>query len=368
MTFDRNSTRLPIRTSLAEQVAALLRSEIGDREPGDRLPGMHELRKQYAVSINTVGMALALLEQDGVVIRRNGNGVFVADQAACHRIGILSELDLFDSRIGPQWRSMAGGLKSHLEAAGHAPQLYIGNAEPGYGATDEPSCPRFWEDAAAGKLDGAVILDVPSTPVWRQRINHLHIPTVGTLTGYEIVMDLPRMAEAAVRHLADLGCRCLGPIAWHGEASFRQAVADAGLTTCHDWIHADQDPALGGTGWEAFRDIWSARAGHPDGLVILDDVLFNDAQLAMLQLHVCVPQDLHLVTHSVRGISRPVRIPTARLEVDAAEGVNILANLLLARMRGEPVSPIRQRQSFRLVPAEDEHASNRKHETEGARI
>jgi len=91
-------------------VADLLRSEIARLGPGGRLPGMRELRVRYQVSINTIGMALALLEQEGRVVRCNGNGVFVTDRADGKRIGILSELDLFDPRIGPHWRSLAGEL------------------------------------------------------------------------------------------------------------------------------------------------------------------------------------------------------------------------------------------------------------------
>lgn len=106
----------------------MLRTEIVGLTPGERLPGMHELCRRYDVSINTVGMALALLEQGGIVVRRNGNGVFVAEQANRRRIGILSELDLFDPRIGPHWRSVAGNVKAALETAGHVPHLYVGNA------------------------------------------------------------------------------------------------------------------------------------------------------------------------------------------------------------------------------------------------
>jgi len=82
---------------------------------------MHDLRRRYDVSINTVGMALALLEQEGLVVRRNGRGVFVSGRAAGRRVAILSELDLFDTRNSPYWRALVSAVKTALEAAGHAP-------------------------------------------------------------------------------------------------------------------------------------------------------------------------------------------------------------------------------------------------------
>jgi len=137
--------------SRADQIATTLRQELTtDFKPGDKLPGMHELRHRFGVSINTIGTALDILASEGLLDKRRGSGVYVEERATRRRIGILSELDLFDPRIGPHWRSVAGAVKAGLEAAGHRPQFYVGNAEPGPGASDVPTCPRFWEDAAAG--------------------------------------------------------------------------------------------------------------------------------------------------------------------------------------------------------------------------
>jgi len=344
-----NAIRMPDRTPLAMQVANLLRSEIGNLRPGDKLPGMHDLRRRYEVSINTVGMALALLEQEGRVVRRNGNGVFVADLANRKRIGILSELDLFDARISPYWRSLAGEVKSALEAAGYLPQLYVGNAEPGTGASDEPTCPRFWEDAAGGRLDGAVILDAPAGVRWYERVRNIPIPAVGAWTTYDASVDRAGIARAAVARLVEQGCRRLGLIAWHGETDFVEAVKKHGLETSKDWICASLDPAGRGAGWEEFREIWSAAAGRPDGLVILDDMLFADAQLAMLELGVRVPEELRLAVLTSRDASPHLRLPLTAFEIDPAEMAAEFVELLRQRMAGELNAPVTRRVSFREV-------------------
>lgn len=343
--------------SVPHQIAASLRQEVGVRfMPAEKLPGMHELKDRFGVSINTIGAALDMLAGEGLVEKKRGSGVYVSDRAGRRRIGILSELDLFDSRISPQWRSLAGAVKSELEAAGHAPQFYIGDAEPGPGATDEPTCAAFWEDAAAGRLDGAVILDVPSTEAWQARVWNCPIPVVGAMTPYTVTTDLGSIAKAAVARLAAQGCRRLGLLAWHGEAAFVEAVKNHGLTTCEAWVRADLDPAVRGAGWEEFREIWSAKAGRPDGLVILDDVLFADAQLALLELGVRVPEELRLAVLTNRNASPPIRVPLTAFETDPAEKAAELMGLLRQRLDGELAAPVTRQVSFREVavqPAEE---------------
>ena len=335
--------------SRPDRVAGALRVEIGTLEPGDKLPGMHKLRQRFGVSITTISAALDILASEGLVDRRRGSGVYASDRAGCKRIGILSELNLFDPRIGPHWRSLAGELKTALEAAGYIPHLYVGNADPGPDASDEPTCPRFWEDAGAGRLDGAVILDVPSTGAWQARVWNCPIPVTGSLTPYTVMQDFSAITSAAVARLAEQGCRRLGFIAWHGEAAFVEAVKNHGLATCEEWVRTRLDPATRGAGWEEFRDIWSARSGHPDGLVILDDMLFADAQLAMFELGVRVPEDLRLAVLTSRDASPPLRLPLTAFEIEPAQLAAELAGLLRQRLAGELAAPVTRYLPFREV-------------------
>lgn len=335
--------------SCAQRVYKRLQADyVGRLAPGAKLPTVRELSRCLDVSVNTIVAAIDLLSRDGWVDKRHGKGVFVADRVTCWRVGILSELDLLDPRIGPSFRAVAGFLRRHLEAQGAEVHLYVGDAEPGLGVSDEPTCPRFWDDVAAQKLDGAVILDVPSTPAWYQRVRSCRLPLVGALTGFEVVVDNDGMMTAAVRELAARGCRRVGLVSWRHEGNFPRVVAEHGLTTCDAWIRADLDPALPGAGWEEFREIWSACKGRPDGLVVLDDMLFADVQLAIFELGVRVPQDVQLAALSVRGDATPSRLPVVRMEIDPAEDATWLAEMLLARLAGRHPAPVRHTMSFQL--------------------
>jgi GntR family transcriptional regulator len=67
---------VPIYRQLVQQV----RREVmlGRLRPGDRLPSLHEVVEALAINPNTVVKAYSELEHEGVVIRRQGVGTFVA--------------------------------------------------------------------------------------------------------------------------------------------------------------------------------------------------------------------------------------------------------------------------------------------------
>ncbi|AXG81931.1 GntR family transcriptional regulator [Streptomyces paludis] len=71
------------------QLKRLLREDIAARglEPGDRLPGDHELCDTYQVSRTVVRQALLELEHEGAVRREKGRGTFVGDPRTSHGFG-----------------------------------------------------------------------------------------------------------------------------------------------------------------------------------------------------------------------------------------------------------------------------------------
>lgn len=68
----------PVFEQLAFQVKQAVAE--GTLAEGDRLPSVRELAKELAINPNTVVRALELLERDGVILRRQGAGCFVAER------------------------------------------------------------------------------------------------------------------------------------------------------------------------------------------------------------------------------------------------------------------------------------------------
>jgi DNA-binding GntR family transcriptional regulator len=62
------------------EVAADLTDRIrrGDYKPGDKLPYARELAEMYDISVATAQRVYSLLQERGIVVGRQGKGVYVA--------------------------------------------------------------------------------------------------------------------------------------------------------------------------------------------------------------------------------------------------------------------------------------------------
>lgn len=80
---DDGSPRGPGAGKLYTQVANLIRRRIREAiwRPGDRLPSLERLTREFGVSLITVRRAVELLENEGVLRRIQGRGTFVARTA-----------------------------------------------------------------------------------------------------------------------------------------------------------------------------------------------------------------------------------------------------------------------------------------------
>ena len=70
----------PVFEQLAFQVKQFVAE--GALAPGDKLPSVRELARELAINPNTVVRALETLERDGVILRRQGAGCFVAERGS----------------------------------------------------------------------------------------------------------------------------------------------------------------------------------------------------------------------------------------------------------------------------------------------
>lgn len=112
--------------ALADTLAARLREEIvsGNLIAGDKLPSEHEISESYGVSRPTVREAIGRLRHDGLVVSRQGSGVFVADPQA----STVFRLDVqdFENReeVGHIVELLIGveGVATQLAAERRSPQ------------------------------------------------------------------------------------------------------------------------------------------------------------------------------------------------------------------------------------------------------
>src|SRR3982074_79680 len=77
-----------------QQVANTLRAAILTRKfrPGEKLPSGPELSKRYGVARMTIQQAIRLLRDEGLVVSRQGSGVFVRERTE-RPIGLRPHLE-----------------------------------------------------------------------------------------------------------------------------------------------------------------------------------------------------------------------------------------------------------------------------------
>lgn len=73
--------------------------ERGGLRPGDRLPSITQLQRQFSVSRNTVWQALSMLGQKGVLENRQGSGCYVADPWHTRGVGRQNLIGFLASHI-----------------------------------------------------------------------------------------------------------------------------------------------------------------------------------------------------------------------------------------------------------------------------
>lgn len=89
--FERPANRLSTAVPLYNQIADSLldRIESGKLTPGDRLPPERELSQMLGVNRMTLRQALRLLETQGLLVRRQGNGTYIAEPKIERQAGRL---------------------------------------------------------------------------------------------------------------------------------------------------------------------------------------------------------------------------------------------------------------------------------------
>ena len=80
----------PIYRQLVEQVRRLVAG--GQLAPGDELPSVREVASSLAVNPMTVSKAYSLLEAEGLLVRRRGLGMLVAERPSA-RVGPGSQAE-----------------------------------------------------------------------------------------------------------------------------------------------------------------------------------------------------------------------------------------------------------------------------------
>jgi DNA-binding LacI/PurR family transcriptional regulator len=201
--------QIPQRSTLASQVAEIIRRGIGHGEWSARIPPERELCRRFKVSRRTVRTALAALEREGLLVAGQGRRRCVAPRAPA----LIRRLR--PRTVGILWMGTAAtqgahkavlfrGLEHHLHAAGFEVELRMGTALRG------PQCIPRLEALVRDSEAGCWLLSSASAPV-QQWFSSRHVPALLAGTPHEGVrlpsfdLDLRAVCRHAARTFRNLG-------------------------------------------------------------------------------------------------------------------------------------------------------------------
>ncbi|MEI6492569.1 MAG: substrate-binding domain-containing protein [Verrucomicrobiota bacterium] len=333
-----------MKKRLHEEIYAELRREIlAQRKPGERLPSEAELSRRFGVSVVTLRNATLALESDGFVKRISGVGVVVCERKTNGRLALVTRDVAFHPRPLYFHLRFTPLLQRNLVQAGWETVVHL-QIE-----SDPCGLAELRDEIARGRYAAVIwtIGDVPKD--FRAHAAKHGVTVLGGTACHLVKVDYDAMIQKGVDHLVRSGCHRIaglfsgpptelpGPGDRRASRVFDQRLARHNLKSTPGWVVQDTEARLLGSGWQGFRDLWSASRERPDGLLVLDDVLYRDAARAILELGIKVPSQLRIVTHSNRGDDLVHPFPVSLLEVDPDEMAAAAAEFVIRSLEGHAV-------------------------------
>ncbi len=337
--------------------------------PQTKLPTSQELCRMFETTHTTLGNALDILEEQHVLYRKQGSGIYVSPKLYRKSIGIMCYSYFMTAQTSPFWgmfwglfaREAQRRLEIHNEAYSFHMPLLSPQAEL---ALSED----LLEMIQAKKVHGLLAVGLLS-PTYDWLVER-GIPNV-TFAGKGDVMvceDTVGRDRLAFRCLAEQGCRHIGywyaRVAFHDqdvvmvpELDYPEAplieplLAEVNLELNPDLVKSWKVPAFSPTSHEfltyqeqgyrlAMEVFGSSSTARPDGLLIGDDMLTAGAVQALHELGVRVGEDVKIVSHANRGSPALFGLSKyiSMVEFDPAEIVQTMFGALEHILSGESPS------------------------------
>jgi DNA-binding LacI/PurR family transcriptional regulator len=343
-----------VNKTLHSQVADALRQDIMTiYQPGQKLEGEVKLAQRLGVSPLTLRQAFAVLVHEGLIERRNGSGTYVADDLERPYVAIFTSTssDLRDTDFQRRIFQICGSL---VRERGYSVHLHV--LPEGFRAEEWSP---FSRRISHGRVCGALFIAIHPGPL-ATVLAQKDVPYVVTDEGFShgVLIDSVPAVREGTRYLLERGCRRIALMQWCPYTTptpeyeaFQAVLAEHHVPVHEKWIRRNVPLRASGAGWEQFREIWTARDEKPDGLLVLDDVLFAEVALGILDSHVKVPDQLQVVTHANKGSPITYPFPVTLLEVDPNEFAGAMTDLLIKLINKEPMETPIKRLHPRLIPA-----------------
>lgn len=342
------------------RLAEHLRGQLagGELKPGQRLPSFVDMHALYGASRGTVEKAYSILEQEGLIERRNGTGIFAAEPPIRTATGVLGLSGPGFSFRAPSlyWAKIMEGICEAAEMA-DVQLMHLGHKSN-----------HGWE-----KVDGVIVSDWDAQ--WGVRHLPPGLPCVSVLTPYEgissVHADDSEGVRLAVEHLVTLGHRRISYL--HSVASqnlaatridgYWQGLAEAGIDVEPDWTHQLNGVYDYGQSFVDAAHYYMAKwleSGWRDtgctALICHNDDTAVGAMAALREAGFKVPGDVSVIGFDGTGTydmlsPRPTSVEVPLKEIGIGAVVKLLEQVARDEIaKGSEVLPVRLRAGETCAP------------------
>ncbi len=348
---------------VSEIIARQLRAMIveGTFPLGSRLPTRRELGQTFSTTPVTMQVVFDLLTDEGYVYSLGRRGTFVAAEIPpAEHYGLVFPYPDEPNRPWPlYWKALAGQAAEVGKITRRRISICYGNEGIGEQLEYRKSLADLQNDRFSGLIFATPPFNLQGTPLVEKpglsRVAIADAPVLGipsvALHGepsrgldYLKSQGHTRVALLMVPHFLNI------PIFLQG---MPVEAEERGLTIHPYWVQAT-DPARPQSARQSVRLLMAAAPkDRPNGLLILDDNLVEQATAGIVDVGLRVPEDILIVGHCNYPLLPATHVPVAWFGFDMQQLLMTLVEILDIQGRGEvppPTSRVRT-QHFPTVSA-----------------
>jgi len=349
-----------------EQITDFLRNELkrGKFKPGTRLPTTQALADRWQINVATVHTAMKSLVEEGLLVRKLRLGTFVSERKASSRHAAIWVSSSVQQPMPNYWTARIMCRLPGLLRQQEIPTKLYWSWSVEHGQYDGFGYDEFLEGLTRDSISVIAHIsgwwgEAAERLIQQRQVPIVYSPGVSIPGQLSVSHDEAAVIRQGVEHLLAQGCRRIAWLAWRDLKSgpgdvlyetFCSALRERGVEARESWVCTDLDPNLSGAGYSEFREIWTAHPEKPDGLLVTDDVLFQDVVTAISELGISVPSQLKVVTIINRGAAVPCpSFPAARIEIDPDAHAEAMSEMLVKLVRKQPIAEPQVIVPFRLI-------------------
>ena len=303
---------------------------------GGKLPPEQMIQSELGVSRTAIREAMSVLSSEGLIVRRQRAGTFVAKDTGEQLIAILAPMQVLSSyEEGYFYQSIVTDAQKLIRQAGFRPVLAVGS-----GPTDEKFCEsiHLFDEPVSRNITGVIsmgenialrekiesagkyfvcieVVDSPGPGYVNLSYEHMIKMGVEHLKGHghcDFALMYPDVPASETEMKEESVARRRNLEKWVGECGI-ELRKDRYLTVPFDNGRAQA--------YEIFKAMW-ATPDRPKAIFFTDDVICDITMRAIMELGIQIPRDLSVITQSLSGRELPYPASLTTLQFSTSEIVN----------------------------------------------